>query len=397
MGKRAVVVLDGVLACVLAAAPAMGDGCLISSTQQTQSGRLAQTRQEVLMMVDEGGTDEMDIWTPPSVTYVLRSRYTGNAAEIAWVLPIPTTPTDVVAHVSNTLFEALSRATSPKFYIPGPPRTGMPCGCAAAGDSTRATGLVNVEASGQAGVYDWAALTSGGSTALVDWLNTNGFGVPQDAEPILQPYIDQGWHFLAVRVRPGGLVFSAATHRDIPPIQFKCETSRRVYPLVISRISAAESTELVVYVAGAHYAQVKNAPNGIIEKTRLALDSRNPSGTNYEDVFAETVAGLGGPALITEWTDVVQAWTFEDGWGTPLALNELPEGTHLTRLRTVLTREQMDRDLEFENTPDDTRRVEGYFFVGPEWWMASAAARPGAGLGVMAVAAMALKRRTRAR
>ena len=51
---------------------------------------------------------------------------------------------------------------------------------------------VEVEARGQAGIFEWAALTSTGSNALLTWLNANGFRVSAEADGI-----DRALHILA--------------------------------------------------------------------------------------------------------------------------------------------------------------------------------------------------------
>jgi len=49
------------------------------------------------------------------MTYVIRSLYTGSTDEFAWVLPVPATPTDVVALTDDQLFKALDGRTRPTF------------------------------------------------------------------------------------------------------------------------------------------------------------------------------------------------------------------------------------------------------------------------------------------
>ena len=387
--RRSLHAAGGLLGALLIPAPLLADGCLIPSTLETQTGKLSQSRQEVIMVLADGAVGQTGE-PAPTVTYILRSEYTGDAADLAWVVPSPATPTQVSSDLNDDLFKTLAAATAPRFYVPGPPRSSMGCDCAGTGAANTQGGLVTVEASGRAGVFDWAALTSGGSAALVGWLNSHGYNVPADAEPILQTYIDQDWHFLAVRIKRPLAVLAVAARKEIPPIQFTCATSRRVYPLLISRISAVDSTELIVYVAGAHRARAKNADTATISESELALNPANSTGTTYEDVFSNKVAALGGPALITEWADTVRAGTL----GEPVT--QITNGLFLTRLRTVLTPAQMDRDLEFEDAPDDAA-VSGVFYVGWSQYALMALAGPGAGVAVAGLATVGLKRICRRR
>ena len=155
-----------VFAFSLSACPVLGDGGFFFV--QGESPDLTQTRQEVVLAVHRDATDGTD-----QVTYVLRSRYEGDPSELAWVVPVPATPTDVTAHASDTLFEQLNELTKPTFMIVGraPSRFGWGCGGLATPGQGTENSLVEVEASGEAGIYTWAALTSTGSEALVKELS----------------------------------------------------------------------------------------------------------------------------------------------------------------------------------------------------------------------------------
>ncbi|MFH0980371.1 MAG: DUF2330 domain-containing protein [Planctomycetota bacterium] len=305
---------------------------------------LAQIRQEAVMALEDD-----------AVVYVLRSLYEGTANELAWVMPLPETPTDIVALADSRLFEALDYETRPRFSVGSFRPSG--CGCAAAGGGGGGA-LTQVEASGQAGPYDWAALTSSGADSLLTWLNDHGYDVPASAEDILDGYIDAGMHFLAVQVREeAGL--STEDVREIPPLQFRVATTRRFYPMAISAVSAAADTEVILYVLGEHRAQGANIPTGEIDEASLVADPTSPSMTNYEQLFMARIAELGGLALITESA------------GYPILTPEdWPEGTFLensaswfvTRLRTVVPRELMTLDFELEDAATDDY-VSNYFYL----------------------------------
>lgn len=284
--------------------PALGDGGFFF--REGVATDLAQTRQEVLIAIyDEADGQE----SVPKVTYVLSSRYAGEPDAFAWVVPVPATPTNVVAHTNRLLFDSLNKDTQPRFLIhdPSPYGNWWGFGCggqALSGAEGRDAQLVEVEAQGEAGIFAWAALTSTGSAALLDWLNLNGFTVPLEAGPVLAGYIQQEWHFLAVRVRePDELATNSDGGIEIPPIQFTCQTLQRIYPMAISQVSAANQTEVLIYVLADHRAEAKNVPNAVIDDNAVVYDPTSSSETNYEALFAQTIADLGGVALITEHAD----------------------------------------------------------------------------------------------
>jgi len=301
---------------------------------------LAQTRQEAVLAVHPGGE---------KVTYVLRSLYNGRASDFAWVLPVPATPTDVVAHPDNTLFASLDQRTRPTFLVMPRITGGGCCGCAAEGTGPTTGAVLQVEASGKTGVFDWAALTSTGGDALLDWLNTNGFDVPAAAAPVLDGYIGQGMHFLAVRVNQVSAPAAGGTS-EIPPIQFTVETPRRFYPMVISQVSAARDTEVLLYLLAAHRQEIANLPNGLIDATALVPDFANESFTNYEQLFAQKIAALGGLALITEYAS--PAPDYKLPWpNVPADISG--QLLFLTRMRTLIPRDRMTQDFEFRDAPTD--------------------------------------------
>jgi hypothetical protein len=300
-----------------------------------QATDLAQTRQTALLLMQAD-----------RITYVVQMVYTGQADELAWVLPMPAAPTNVVAHEDDALFQWLDARTRPSFQAYTP--AGFGCGGMSRGDLG---GIVQVEAEGQAGIYDYAVLTSSGSEALLKWLGDNGFNVPASAGPVLDSYIQQNMHFLAIRVRDASGLGQNGT-RGVPPIQFEVVATDWFYPMVISKISAAPQTEVVLYFLASGRLQASNVPNGVIDPGAVRRDPETESGTNYERLFLQEIASLGDLALITEY-----AGPAGDDFYLANAWPQMPAGVSLgdltlTRLRTVAAPAEMTKDLLFEPGPD---------------------------------------------
>jgi hypothetical protein len=348
-------------------------GLIAASTVRADGGffwgeasSLAQTRQEALMAIHG---DE--------VTYVIRSLYDGSPNEFAWVLPLPNTPGEVIAHPNDALFEDLDAHTRPTFasYFGGGPT----CCCAMAAGGGPVGDLTQVEASGQAGVYDWAALTSTGAGSLMDWLTTNGYQVRDSAAYVLQGYILQDMHFLAIRVREGEAQ-ALSSVKGIPPIQFTVQTTKRFYPMVISSVSAAPETEVVLYVLATHRAKASNLPNVQIDAASLVVDYSGPSGTNYERLFTQKIDDLGGLALITEYASPGVAFLKGSTWPqAPAGLWD--QAAFLTRMRTVISPDRMAQDFEFDDATSDTELIPHYEIdMGKSAGSAAALAIPVGGL-----------------
>lgn len=300
-------------------------------------------------------TEDHESGALPHVTYVLGSRYQGDPSEFAWVIPVPTTPTGVIAHEDGSIFTDLDEATKPIFLRSfGVGRPGGGCGCAAGGGmGVLQDNGVAVEASGQAGVFEWAALTSTGSDALLTWLEANGYSVPAEAEDVLDSYIQQGRHFLALRIAEPEQILETGDGRiEIPPIQFTCQTSERYYPMAISQVSAAETTEIRIYVIAEHRAAAANVANVLIDPRAVSQSPGTESGTNYEALVTQATAQHGGRALVTEYAGPQESWwmsSVADGVYPPDALPE----PFLTRMRAIVARQDMNVDFELQDAQSD--------------------------------------------
>jgi len=340
------------LACLMlaflgAVSSVFGDGAYFLRVQELGTAvDLAQSRQEVVLAIHQNGQGNLQ------VTYVFRSRYTGNPEEFAWILPLPATPTDVVAHEDSKLFDFLDELTTPRFSVWTPPTGNFSCGCSGdTGPLPGQRGLINVEAQGEAGIFQWTALTSTGGEALLTWLNDNGFAVPESATGLLDQYIAQDMHFLALRVRKPELSnLGTAAEREIPPIQVTCETTTWMYPMAISQISAANETDVLVYLFADDRMEAANVPNGEVDPEQLIPDASSPSGTNYESLFTQRIRGLGSPALITEYAQDLYGWNqYDVDWpDAPAGISR--EHIYLTRMRTVIAPAEMTLDFEFQTS-----------------------------------------------
>jgi hypothetical protein len=325
----------------LMTAKALADGGMFF--HQAQS--LAQTRQEAVLAVQSD-----------KITYVLRTTFQGQADEFAWVIPMPAVPQDVAALPDDQLFEVLASATTPLFYGFSSP-SGFGCAGAAL-NGTTGSNLTQVEARGHAGIYDWAVLASTGSDALLTWLSDNQYNVPASAGPVLDRYIQQDMHFMAVRVNSSAA--AGQTLSDAPPIQFTVPTTRRFYPMAISQISSASEVEVALYVLGAHRAKATNIPNLMIDPADLRIDYSTASDTNYETLFRNQLAARDGVGLVTEYASDSPV-LYRSFW--PLA----PAGffdppPYMTRLRTVLAPANMDFDIDLGNADTDDP-VSNSFYV----------------------------------
>jgi MYXO-CTERM domain-containing protein len=94
------------------------------------------------------------------------------------------------------------------------------------------------------GAYEVARLTVADTTQLGTWLDDNGYLYTAADLAAAQPYIDQGWTVVAVRV-----AYDVALEGGLDPLAFTWPGSELRLPVAISRQPAPAETRLTVYVS----------------------------------------------------------------------------------------------------------------------------------------------------
>lgn len=232
------------------------------------------------------------------------------------------------------------------------------CACATAALSGDGGGneLVKVVSEGSAGIYDYSVLGAADGTALATWLDNEGFTLPDGATAIFDGYIEDGRLFLAIRLNE--TVIEKQTIREIPPIQVTVETTERFYPIAISSISAAEETDVLMYLWAPNRQVPSDFPTAEIDENLLHVVDGSPSGTNYEELFRLSLDENGSGSVVVEYA---APWEWSDySW------NEAPAGVRgsgwLTRLRTILSPDEMIFDYYFTDAVSN-EGVDNLFIV----------------------------------
>jgi hypothetical protein len=105
------------------------------------------------------------------------------------------------------------------------------------------------------GPYAAAILSETNATALVDWLNANGYIFPEGGDEVVSEYIEKEWYFVATKinaVEEG--TGEALAEGAIEPIVLSFASNEPVYPLRISSLSATTATppEVLLYLLADH-------------------------------------------------------------------------------------------------------------------------------------------------
>ncbi|WP_369205373.1 DUF2330 domain-containing protein [Streptomyces sp. PU-14G] len=241
-------------------------------------------------------------WDGHTEQIVMRLTVHGDAAEAAWIMPVPHRAS--VKLGESRLFDELAALTAPRpqdrpyFW----PRSGdWPFeGTDGAAAPPRASGQapgVDVVGRQRLGPFDVARLAADDPGALRDWLRDNGFSLPRRVADQLTPYVERNWEYVAVRLAPGKKQNATDTAdgggaRDtgprvlsgaLQPLHLTFSSDRLVYPMRLSR-AAREPQSLGLYVLAPHRME-----------TRGAIGGRPPEVT-----FADVLEDADQPELVRE-------------------------------------------------------------------------------------------------
>ncbi|MEU9375460.1 DUF2330 domain-containing protein [Streptomyces sp. NPDC048255] len=221
-------------------------------------------------------------WDGRTERIVMRFTVGGDAHRAAWIMPVPGRAT--VELGDGEVFDELARMTRPErrtrsYFWPRsgdwPFSSGRGDGAAAAlpGSAGSGVGVVGRE---QLGDFDVARLTATDPDALKNWLESNGFQLPDRLAAEVKPYVDQKWEYVAVRLAPREP--GKPLRGDLDPLSIRFDSDRLVYPMRLSRM-ARTGQSLGLYVLADH-----------------RMEPASPIGGNAPKVtFAGTIAPEKGP------------------------------------------------------------------------------------------------------
>lgn len=186
-----------------------------------------------------------------TITVVLGISYEGKAEEFSWVFPVPSVPELGVAEIETleileaaTLLE-MKYSTCPCYHlrISGPGAGG---------------GGAEIMSAGEVGPYDYTVLGGDGDPdVLITWLHENGYRVPEEIEPVIAAYVEEGMYFLAMRLRQD---FST---QDIQPIVITYQADRMIFPMRLTAAAAVEDMPIKIWI----FADEQYAPENYAHST----------------------------------------------------------------------------------------------------------------------------------
>lgn len=343
-------------------------GCFVQQSETTQvSGH------RMILSISQDQTTLYD-----QITYV------GQPQDFAWVLPIRGEVQLAVS--SDAMFANLENLTqvvvnSPSINCPsGNCNGGVSDG---GGSSVGPGGGVNVIAEQVVGPYETVQLTAEDPAALAIWLSEHSYNIPQDIQPIIDAYVEEGFGFLAIRLAPGEGVDA------MQPIAVTTPGAGAALPLRMVAAGTGAVTPITLWVVAEGRYEPSNFPSFIITPDEVVWDW-DSQRSNYSDLAQQKIDASNGTGWLIESSDPLSPYAFQplldlanydpvnsgyamdDPDNSPfvqaqadvdLLLNGVDKGTAwLTRMRADLPRSALAEDLTLEAAMDQTI-VEHTYFV----------------------------------
>lgn len=215
-----VFILAAALICVLIllTAPAHACGC----GAYIPTGGDAGVFQERVLIRFDGETEEI----------TMGFSVQGSSEEAAWILPVPERASLTVG--DHRLFDELDDLTKP---LQETRYTFSDDDMMAGGGAPGSPPVVVLERR-TLGPFDVSTLEASDPQALSEWLDRNGYELPGETAASLEPYVESGWYYVAVRLKPGS---GEGLTGDLDPLSVRFPSDRIVYPMRAS--SNAEGHE----------------------------------------------------------------------------------------------------------------------------------------------------------
>jgi hypothetical protein len=236
-------------------------------------------------------------------------QYSGDPSEFSWVLPVG--PGSYIEASSDAWFEALDTASTIQVEAPplncpggGGGSSGFGCACggmSAMSDSTSAAGRdgvflpsVFVVHEGTVGPYQTVTLRSTDPGALRNYLDSNGYEVPDDVAPVIDAYVAEGSDFIALKLRPGVGV------RAMTPVRVVTPGASPRLPLRMVAAGTGDHVAITLFVIAEGRYGTQNFPEARVDPSKLSWDF-NMAKSNYGKLRDDALATGTGNGFLTSF------------------------------------------------------------------------------------------------
>ncbi len=315
----------------------------------------------------------------------MANNYQGPPSDFAMVVPVPVIlQKENVKTLPAELFKKVDGMAAPRLveYWEQDPCSPVLEGLGLAGAGFGGGGIgrgmglgagklgVKIEAQFEVGEYEVVILSAKDSTGLDAWLRQEKYNIPQDAEPVLKPYVQAGMKFFVAKVNIAK-VKKEGNRTMLSPLRFHYDSEKFELPVRLGLLNSSGKQDLLIHILarGKRY-EVANYRNVTIP-TNLDVGeiTKEQFATFYAALFDQTLE-KNPKAVVTEYAwdastcDPCPGPTLSSRDFTTLGDDVLPRkddserigrgGFVLTRLHARYSKDTLGDDLIFKEAPPIT-------------------------------------------
>ena len=337
--------------------------------------------------------------------------FQGDFKDFAMVVPVPVVlQKKDIKVVEQQIFSTLNEYSKPRlveYYDQNPCQlsvmenvkvqsalAGAAPGVVIRGNKSFKEERVKIEAKYLVGEYDILILSAKESSGLRDWLNENGYKIPDGADEVLEPYIKSNLKFFVVKVNekekkklPGNF---------LRPIQISFNSPKFMLPIRLGMANADGDQDLLIYaftkkgrIECTNYRSI-SLPTG----NSIPLFVKNNFAGFYSNLFQHQWNKEGKSVAMLEYAwdvspknyvkcdpcvatapstqDLVQAgvWWISKNWNDYSDVNDeedydYSDNVYFTRLHVRYNRKSFPQDLMFQATPNKENFQARYVITHP--------------------------------
>ncbi|MBL8910430.1 MAG: DUF2330 domain-containing protein [Archangium sp.] len=162
---------------------------------------------------------------------------------------------------------------------------------------------VKIEAQFTVGEYEIVVLSAKDALGLDLWLKENKYKIPEGAEPLFRPYIQQGMKFFVAKVDSKKVLFDKKTGMAaLSPLRFHYDSEKFELPVRLGLINAKDKQDLIVNILAKNQRyELANLPNVTIPTNiDLVPSAKSEFPFFYVSLFDRTLKA-NPRAVVTEY------------------------------------------------------------------------------------------------
>jgi MYXO-CTERM domain-containing protein len=149
------------------------------------------------------------------------------------------------------------------------------------------------------GPYDTVTLKATDPSALENWLNANGYALPDTFRPTVAAYVAGGFDFIALRLQPGQGV------QAMKPVRVVTQVADVLLPLRMVAAGVGAQVGITLYVISeGRYEAASPFFNATVDDSQLTW-SASQNRSNYQELSQQLMQGHSGHTWLTEFSGSV--------------------------------------------------------------------------------------------